>query len=113
MAKPTNEKIVSIYRKKLGNVSATCDALNISRQTFYTWKEKSLVLQQMLDEADESLLDWAETKLVEQINDGSLTALIFFLKTKGKKRGYVEQIDSNITTNPFERLMKELPDEDE
>lgn len=113
MPKPSNERIVSIYKKKLGNISATCDALNISRQSFYTWKEKSPALQRMLDDADESLLDWAETKLIEQINENNLTALIFFLKTKGKKRGYIEQIDKNITTNAFEELMKELPDEDE
>lgn len=113
MPKPSNERIVAIYKKKLGNISATCDALNISRQSFYTWKEKSPALQRMLDDADESLLDWAETKLIEQINENNLTALIFFLKTKGKKRGYIEQIDKNITTNAFEDLMKELPDEDE
>lgn len=102
-----------MYAKKSCNVSSTCAALNISRQTFYEWKDKDPKLKAALDEEDESMLDWAETKLIEQVNDGNLTALIFFLKTKGKKRGYVEQFDANVTTNPFEQLMKELPDEDE
>ena len=42
-------------------------------------------------------LDFAESQLHKQINDGSTTATIFLLKTKGKDRGYVEkqQIEIN------------------
>lgn len=110
--KPDNEVIVKMYSKKSCNVSATCSALNISRQTFYNWRERYPALKKALQDADDAILDWAETKLIESINDGNLTALIFFLKTKGRKRGYVEQVDTNITGNPFEALMKELPDDD-
>lgn len=111
--KPDNDTIVKMYTKKSCNVSATCAALNISRQTFYDWKEKYPALKKALEDADDSILDWAETKLIKNINDGNLTALIFFLKTKGRKRGYVEQIDNNVTSNAFEALMKELPDDEE
>lgn len=111
MGKVTVDQIVKTYEKKGGNVSATCLALNISRQTFYTRKEKSKELRDKLDEIDEALLDFAESKLIQHINDGNLTALLFFLKTKGKKRGYVEQIDNKLVENPFEKLMKELGDD--
>ena len=33
----------------------------------------------------------AESKLMENINGNDNTSIIFFLKTKGKKRGYVEK----------------------
>ena len=36
-------------------------------------------------------LDFAESQLHQQIKTGNSTATIFFLKTKGKKRGYVER----------------------
>lgn len=96
-----NEKIVEVFRKKACNVSATCIALNIDRKTFYDWKKKSPELSAMLDDACESLIDNAETMLLSKINDGDLTAIIFFLKTKGKKRGYIEgrEIDANVTTD--------------
>lgn len=109
----TIEKIAEIYKKKGCNITAACAALNISRVTFYKRKEKSKKLQELIEEADESLIDFAESKLVEHINDGDVTSLIFFLKTKGKKRGYVERTEHDVNANPFLELMESLPiDED-
>ncbi|SFG56384.1 hypothetical protein [Prevotella sp. KH2C16] len=107
------EKMAEIYKKKGCNITAACAALNITRQTFYNRKAKSKKLQELISEADESLLDFAESKLVEHINDGDVTSLIFFLKTKGKKRGYVEKTEHDVNANPFLELMESLPvDED-
>ena len=111
MKRPSVKTIAKTYEKKGANVSATCSALNVSRTTFYKWKNKYPKLEALLDEVDESLLDFAESKLVQNIQDGDVTSLIFFLKTKGKKRGYVEQIDNKVTISPFEELMKALPDD--
>lgn len=107
------EKIAEIYKKKGCNITAACAALNITRQTFYTRKAKSKKLQELVEEADESLLDFAESKLVEHINNGDITSLIFFLKTKGKKRGYVERTEHDVNANPFQELMESIgSDED-
>jgi len=40
---------------------------------------------------NENVLDLAESKLIENINDNDNTAIIFYLKTKGRNRGYVER----------------------
>lgn len=107
----SNDDIVKAYQKKGCNVSATCTALGISRQTFYVRKNSDAELREKLEEADESIIDFAESKLVEAVGEGDLTAIIFLLKTKGKKRGYVEKVENDVSINAFENLMQELPDD--
>ena len=106
----SNEQIAAMYEKKGCNITATCAALNITRKTFYERRNKNKLLASQLDACEESLLDFAESKLMEHINDGDITSLIFFLKTKGKKRGYVERVENEVSGNAFEKLMKDLPD---
>lgn len=99
--KVTDAKIVEVYEKKGCNISATCIALDINRTTFYKRREKSEKLHQQLTDVEESLIDYTESKLLEQIQDGNMTAIIFHLKTKGKKRGYIEttEIEEHRTTD--------------
>ncbi len=109
----TYKKIAEVYEKKACNVSATCAALNITRTIWYRWREKHKNLDEMLKESEEAMIDFAESKLMENIQDGEVTSLIFFLKTKGKNRGYVETINNKVTVNAFEEVMKNLPDNPE
>ncbi|MBR1785290.1 MAG: hypothetical protein IJ760_07655 [Bacteroidales bacterium] len=71
-------------------MSATAIALGCSRTTLYEWRQNDPKLDAMMKEVEESLIDFTESKLMEQIKDANLTAIIFHLKTKGKKRGYTE-----------------------
>lgn len=96
------KKVVEVYRKKGCNITATCLALgNISRTTFYKWRAEDEKLEEALRSAEEELVDFSESKLMEQISEGNLTAIIFHLKTKGKKRGYIEgvEVDDNRTSD--------------
>lgn len=111
--KISNKQIASTFAKKGCNVSATCTALGIDRATFYKWRKEDSELDAMLNDESESLIDFTESKLVEKIGEGDLTAIIFMLKTRGKNRGYIERVENNISVTPFEDLMKSLPDDDE
>lgn len=113
MKRITDAQIIKMYEKKAGNVSATCAALNISRRAFYNRKERSKNLVEKLDEIDESLIDFSESKLLEQIGEGNLTAIIFHLKTKGKNRGYIETSEHDVKVSSFEEALKGMPDEPE
>ncbi len=106
------EKIIEIYEKKGCNITATCTALGISRKTFYEWKEKKKKLAEGLEAAEEAIIDFAESKLVEHINNDDVQALIFFLRTKGKKRGYVEKTETDVNINQFEKLMQDTEDDE-
>lgn len=122
MKKPTLIRFQKILKAKAGNISETAKALNVSRRCVYDWLEDDLTFKQAYDDQLESLIDFAESKLLSSINNGSDTATIFFLKTKGKVRGYVEksEIDhttkgdslnkalSNMTDEELEQKLKEL-----
>ena len=59
--------------------------------TFYNYYNEDKEFKALVDDISNMSLDFAESKLLEQIKDGSTAATIFYLKTKGKKRGYVER----------------------
>ena len=95
---------IDAYGKTFGNITQSCKAADISRQTFYNWKENDLAFANEIEtiEPAEQFIDFLESKLVQRINDGDTTAIIFALKTKGKKRGYVErmEVDASVATLP-------------
>jgi len=47
--------------------------------------------KQAVQELGDVALDFAESKLHKLIDQGNPAATIFYLKTKGKERGYVER----------------------
>ena len=65
----------------------------IARQTYYNWIKNDLEFKEKIKtiEPKERFLDFLEGKLVEKINNGDTSSLIFALKTKAKSRGYVER----------------------
>lgn len=85
------KKYLEILQANFGIVSLACKALGISRGTHYNWVAKNEEFAQRVADIEESTIDFAESKLVQNINQGDTTSIIFFLKTKGKKRGYVER----------------------
>ncbi len=88
--KKKSEFLVALKNNN-GNISDSCQAINIGRRTYYSWLDKDDVFKQDAEDAQESLIDLAESKLIENIQDNDNTSIIFFLKTKGKKRGYIEK----------------------
>lgn len=89
------------YAKSYGNITKSCKAADIARQTYYNWLDNDPEFSEQVNsiEPAEQFLDFLETKLVERINEGDTTAVIFALKTKGKKRGYIEKTEVENTGN--------------
>lgn len=102
----------------LGIVTRAIDAMNkkgigIERKTHYNWMESDPEYAQAVREIDDVALDFGEASLVDQIRDRNTAATIFYLKTKGKSRGYIER--QEITGKDGEALQKppvkfKLPD---
>lgn len=81
------------FELSAGNVSMACKKAKISRNTYYRWCNEDPDFKEACWEVDESMLDLAESQLKKKIKEGtSDTLLIFYLKTKGKDRGYIEKV---------------------
>lgn len=72
---------------------------------------KQFELFQEVQNEKESLLDLAESKLIDNIKNNDTTSILFYLKTQGKNRGYIErqQTDLNVEGKGFKII---LPDAD-
>jgi len=89
--KYTTAQIIEALREKHGNMAAAARFLNCSRNTISRYIEQYPTVKSVADEERETLIDFAENQLFQQVKDGNITAIIFTLKTIGKSRGYVER----------------------
>ncbi len=97
-----NERISTKTQKKamlqaleatLGVVTAACIECGIERKTHYRWMKSDPKYAAAVDDIQNIAIDFAESKLHQQIRSNNTTATIFFLKTKGKNRGYIERTE--------------------
>ena len=102
--------MLEALKKSLGIVTKAVEMVGIDRQTHYNWLKDDADYKAKVEALDDVVLDFAESKLHQSINNGSDTATIFFLKTKGKKRGYIEKqeiINTNLNTDLTELVSDE------
>ena len=85
--------IIEALEKSLGIVTMACKSVGISRSAFYLWIAEDKEFKKAVDDIQDIALDFAESHLHKQIKDNSTAATIFYLKTKGKKRGYIERTE--------------------
>jgi hypothetical protein len=89
--KPSEKRMCAVIEEKRGFVSAIAKALDISRTSFYAYLKEMPKARQALEDVREGRHDFVESKMMELINDGNPTMIIFYLKTQAKDRGYVER----------------------
>ena len=83
--------MLDALQKTLSNVTASCKKVGIGRTTYYDWLSNDPEFAREVDNIKEMRLDYIEGKLMQGIDGGNMTAIIFALKTQGKHRGYVER----------------------
>jgi len=101
--KQHKKAMLDALEKSLGVVTSACKSVGIGRTTHYMWMQNDKEYKMAVDGIQDVAIDFAESQLHKQIKDGNSTATIFFLKTKGKKRGYVERQEVHqVGDNHFE-----------
>lgn len=112
--RPSPAKFREVAEAKGGNIAEIAKALNCTRRVVQYWtKDEDSEYSQILEEVRESFIDMAETQLrrlvlgipkyeIDQngkkvqkgwVERPSEAAIIFTLKTQGKKRGYIERVE--------------------
>ena len=85
------EMMIDAIQKADGNLSEAARILGCSRTTVHNYVNKYVTVRATYEEENDKFIDLAEAKLRKTVEKGSLPAIMFVLKTKGKHRGYVER----------------------
>ena len=82
------EEFLKTLEENMGVVSLTLETTGIPRIVFEDWMTE-VFFKEKVKEIDDKTLDIVETRLLDEINKGNMNAIQFYLKTKGRNRGYV------------------------
>ncbi|KKN74792.1 hypothetical protein LCGC14_0386850 [marine sediment metagenome] len=87
----TAKEVADAAINSRGFVSKTADQLGCVIQTVHNYQNKYATVAAAFKEARERRHDYVENALMKRIDSEDTTAIIFYLKTQAKQRGYVER----------------------
>lgn len=93
MKEAEKKGFLDAYRSAGGVIKRACEALGIDESTFYYWRRNDKDFAAAFEEAR---IDYVEGRLMERISAGDTTAMIYFLKTKGRHRGWSEKLPQPV-----------------
>jgi len=86
------EQVIPALQELDGNVYLAAKKLGVERGSLYRFVKKYPKIQEIINQARESMVDLGESKLKQAVLKGEAWAVCFTLKTLGKSRGYIEQL---------------------
>lgn len=106
------QNFLKLLQKNYGVVTKTCQDMGMSRVAYYNWMNDDMDFRKAVEDITDVVLDMVEQKLFEKIDEKSEKSIHFFLKHRGKKRGYEESL--NIETNQVDNIeIKILKNDDD
>lgn len=92
------EKLLEALEQSLGIVTPACKAVGISRDRFYEYCKTDPEFKRKVDDINEITLDFVENQLLKAIKEGNHQSIMFYMKYKAKRRGYVDalEIEGNL-----------------
>lgn len=103
-------RFLEVLGRNMGMVYQSCKIAGIPYSVHKKWLETDSVYAKNVEYIENMTVDYAEATLLSLIKDKNPQATMFYLKTKGAKRGYIEKDDSAkqiIESTPAEDLTKE------
>ena len=80
-----------------GFISTIADNMGCAFTTVYQWQKKSKAVRAAIEDERIRGLDFAEGQLFTLMREKNVAAVIFYLKTQGKSRGYIEKQEVDFT----------------
>ena len=97
----SNARMIEAIQKAEGNLSAAARMLKTTRRTVHRYVSDYEDVRAAYEEANDTVLDVVENKLIEQAKLGLPEQVRFFLRTKGRSRGYGDRLDSHVVTEEY------------
>lgn len=113
----SDKQIVDALKKTEGNISAAARALGASRATIHKRINEVEKVKEEYESVNEANLDLAENELIDLVKDKKhkdhFGALKFYLRTKGRDRGFGDksELDLNVNKLPSLQVQVVKPDE--
>lgn len=101
--KVSKARLLRAITKHRGLITVIAESLKVDDTTIYNYMKADPEIKQAVEDSREAATNYVESKLFQQIDEGNIAAIIFYLKTMGKKRGYVERIEINDRTAAEDR----------
>lgn len=96
MARRAKFKISTVeqaLRETGGIFTAASQMLHCAPNTVKNYVERHPKLQRVLEEVTDVNLDMAEATVIHHVGEKNLTAAMFYLRTKGRGRGYGDKVE--------------------
>lgn len=99
-------KLLDALKETMGIVSDACNKVGCDRGTFYNYCKGDEIFKLEVERINDSMVDFVESQLLKVIKGfkagdkiiaPDTTAIIFYLKCKGKSRGYIERAQIEFT----------------
>ena len=90
---PSRKALEEALKENRGNMAQTARVFHCDRSTICHLVNNDPQLRDLVTELADEFLDEAESNFYKHVEDGNLTALIFFLKTQGRHRGWSERLE--------------------
>ena len=91
-------------------IATACRKVGVDRRTYYDWIKNDPEFKEKALELKELVLDKMEDCVHEKMFGGDTTMAIFYAKTKGKERGYIERKEVEHSTGDLTTLRDAMND---
>lgn len=98
-----SKKLLLEQLERIPIIQISCEKTNVSRATFYRWKQEDPEFARLAEEAINSgveiINDLAESKLIANIRDGNFQAVAYWLRHRHRAYSNRIELEGHIQTS--------------